>query len=48
MGGVELRIVDVNGQAMPQGEVGEIVCRTPALHLLARALFRFAIPVRRS
>ena len=29
MASVEIRIVDANGTALPAGEVGEIICRTP-------------------
>ncbi len=28
MGGIELRIVDADGNSLPTGEVGEIICRT--------------------
>jgi long-chain acyl-CoA synthetase len=33
MAGVEMRIVDAAGRALPPGEVGEIVCRTPQVML---------------
>ncbi|HZB92690.1 MAG TPA: fatty acid--CoA ligase [Stellaceae bacterium] len=33
MNGVEIKIVDAAGKALPPGEVGEVVCRTPQVML---------------
>jgi long-chain acyl-CoA synthetase len=33
MAGVELKVVDAAGNALPPGEVGEVVCRTPQVML---------------
>lgn len=33
MDGVEIRIVDAAGKALPPGEVGEVICRTPQIML---------------
>jgi acyl-CoA synthetase (AMP-forming)/AMP-acid ligase II len=33
MAGVEIKVVDATGKALPPGEVGEVICRTPQVML---------------